>query len=108
MDNFTVRLKSDDVKKYESINKQGIKNINELPIYFQDIINKIIKNYPTIKISIFGSYYNGDYHNENSSKEFIDLKKAFKEYAGKKFRIRSDLDLILNKEIESINKSNLC
>jgi len=100
MVNFSIRHKSKHVLKYESIPKKGITTIDELPIYFQNIINTIILKYPDIRIGVFGSYYNGDYHNESSSNEFIGLKKAFKEYANKKFRVRSDLDLILNKEID--------
>jgi len=86
--------------KYNSINNNsGITCKEDLPLYFQDIINEIIIKYPDITIAVFGSYYNGDYINETSSREDIEKKKKFKESIGKKFRQRSDLDLCLSYEI---------
>ena len=80
--------------------KQGIKQINELPLYFQNVVNTIILKYPDIQIYLFGSYYRGDYHNETSSQEFINFKREYKHKTGRKFKNKSDLDLMLNYKID--------
>ena len=86
--------------KYNLINtNNGITCKEELPVYFQRIVNEIISKYPDIVISVFGSYYNGDYINEKSSKKDIEAKKKLKKSMGKEFRTRSDLDLCLSYEI---------
>lgn len=95
-----TKHKSERLIRYNELRNTGVKTIEGLPIYFQNVINKIITKHPDIKISLFGSYYKGDYHNEDSSNEFIELKKEFKEFIKKRFRLRSDLDLFISYEID--------
>lgn len=74
--------------------KEPVTSFYELNLALQKQVERYVEKYTPNKISIWGSYSTGMYHEEGEGTEFIKHKKKFCEFYGRPWKESSDLDLI--------------
>jgi len=79
---------------HNTLQKAPITKSSELPDFLMEQIKKYVDKYTPKKLSIWGSYSTGMYHNRLDSEEFLEAKKKAYLLNGKRWKPESDLDLI--------------
>ena len=79
---------------YTTLQKAPITKSSDIPDFLMDQIKEYVDKYSPKKLSIWGSYSTGMYHNRLDSEEFLEAKKKAYLWNGKGWKPESDLDLI--------------